>query len=36
MKKLHLVVLSDFGYVNGGNAAVALASARGSLVAVMP
>ena len=29
MKKLHLVVLSDFGYVNGGNAAVALASARG-------
>lgn len=29
MKKLHLVILSDFGYVNGGNAAVALASARG-------
>lgn len=29
MNKLHVVILSDFGYVNGGNAAVALASARG-------
>lgn len=29
MKDLHVVILSDFGYVNGGSAAVALASAEG-------
>lgn len=29
MKKLHLLVLSDFGFVNDGHAAVALVSARG-------
>jgi glycosyltransferase involved in cell wall biosynthesis len=29
MKPLHVVILSDFAYVNGGSAAVALASAEG-------
>ncbi|MBI4000827.1 MAG: glycosyltransferase family 4 protein, partial [Nitrospira defluvii] len=29
MKPLHIVILSDFSYVNGGSAAVALASAEG-------
>lgn len=29
MKALHVVILSDFGYVNGGSTAVALASAEG-------